>query len=329
MSKAKRALILAVVLCLGIGSYYAYQTYFSQKTQDIQASGTIEATIVDLNAPVAGVIKSIAAQEGYELQEGQVAAEISRSDLLAQRERDAMALMKAEAQLADLRSGFREQEISEAEANLAVAQATAQKSADDLKNREVLFAEGGISQEELERYRLAAEIDQNKLKAAEAKLSMLQSGNRPEVIAAAQAEVERSRAVLKATEAMISDLQIRCPMTGTVVQKNYEPGEYVMPGASVLTVADLQNLWIKVYIPTDDLPAVKLNQKVKFTVSGDSRTFTGTVSEIASKGEFTPKTIQTKKERTNVVFGVKIRVDDADGLLKPGMPADVTITREG
>jgi HlyD family secretion protein len=329
MSKAKRALILAVVLCLGIGSYYAYQTYFSQKTQDIQASGTIEATIVDLNAPVAGVIKSIAAQEGYELQEGQVAAEISRSDLLAQRERDAMALMKAEAQLADLRSGFREQEISEAEANLAVAQATAQKSADDLKNREVLFAEGGISQEELERYRLAAEIDQNKLKAAEAKLSMLQSGNRPEVIAAAQAEVERSRAVLKANEAMISDLQIRCPMTGTVVQKNYEPGEYVMPGASVLTVADLQNLWIKVYIPTDDLPAVKLNQKVKFTVSGDSRTFTGTVSEIASKGEFTPKTIQTKKERTNVVFGVKIRVDDADGLLKPGMPADVTITREG
>ncbi|MGI6549092.1 MAG: HlyD family secretion protein [Syntrophomonadales bacterium] len=329
MSKAKRALILAVVLCLGIGSYYAYQTYFSQKTQDIQASGTIEATIVDLNAPVAGVIKSIAAQEGYELQEGQVAAEISRSDLLAQRERDAMALMKAEAQLADLRSGFREQEISEAEANLAVAQATAQKSADDLKNREVLFAEGGISQEELERYRLAAEIDQNKLKAAEAKLSMLQSGNRPEVIAAAQAEVERSRAVLKATEAMISDLQIRCPMTGTVVQKNYEPGEYVMPGASVLTVADLQNLWIKVYIPTDDLPAVKLNQKVKFTVSGDSRTFTGTVSEIASKGEFTPKTIQTKKERTNVVFGVKIRVDDADGMLKPGMPADVTITREG
>ena len=135
--------------------------------------------------------------------------------------------------------------------------------------------------------------------------------------------------MLKATEAMISDLQIRCPMTGTVVQKNYEPGEYVMPGASVLTVADLQNLWIKVYIPTDDLPAVKLNQKVKFTVSGDSRTFTGTVSEIASKGEFTPKTIQTKKERTNVVFGVKIRVDDADGLLKPGMPADVTITREG
>jgi len=102
-----------------------------------------------------------------------------------------------------------------------------------------------------------------------------------------------------------------------------------MTGAAVLTVADLKNLWIKVYIPTDDLPAIKLNQRVRFTVSGESRTFKGTVIEIASKGEFTPKSIQTKKERTNVVFGVKIRVDDRSGVLKPGMPADAVFVREG
>ncbi len=329
MDKAKRALILIAVICLGIGSYYGYQVYLNQRTRGVQASGTIEATTVDLTAPVAGVIKSIAAEEGDTLQEGQIAAEISRPDLLAQRERDAMTLLKAEAQLAELLSGFREQEIAEAEANLAIARATAQKSADELKSREALFAEGAISREELERFRLIAEVDQNKLKAAEARLSMLKSGYRPEVVSAARAEVERCRAVLKATEAMINDLQIRSPLKGTVIQKNYEPGEYVTPGASVLTVADMNNLWIKVYIPTDDLPAVKLNQKVTFTVSGESRTFTGTVSDIASKGEFTPKTIQTKKERTNVVFGVKIRIDeDHGGILKPGMPADVIFPGE-
>ena len=116
--------------------------------------------------------------------------------------------------------------------------------------------------EELERYRLSAEVDRNKLKAAEARLSMLQSGNRPEVVSAARAEVERCRAVLKATEAMINDLQIRSPLNGTVIQKNYEPGEYITPGAPVLTVAVMNNLWIKVYITTDDLPAVTLNQRV-------------------------------------------------------------------
>ncbi|MGI5922288.1 MAG: HlyD family efflux transporter periplasmic adaptor subunit, partial [Syntrophomonadaceae bacterium] len=77
------------------------------------------------------------------------------------------------------------------------------------------------------------------------------------------------------------------------------------------------------YIPTDDLPAIKMGQKVRFTVSGDKTQYTGTVTYIASQGEFTPKTIQTKKERANVVFAVKIAVNNQDGVLKPGMPADI------
>ncbi|MCR4400652.1 MAG: HlyD family efflux transporter periplasmic adaptor subunit, partial [Syntrophomonadaceae bacterium] len=85
----------------------------------------------------------------------------------------------------------------------------------------------------------------------------------------------------------------------------------------------LRDLWIKVYIPTDDLPRVRLGQAVRFSVSGGERDYAGTVVEIANRGEFTPKTIQTKKERTNVVFAVKIRVDEGHGVVKPGMPADV------
>jgi HlyD family secretion protein len=94
-------------------------------------------------------------------------------------------------------------------------------------------------------------------------------------------------------------------------------------GAVLATVANLNKLWVKVYIPTDDLPVIKLGQKVHFTVSGDNHQYTGTVINIASKGEFTPKTIQTKKERTNVVFAVKIGINNENGVLKPGMPADV------
>ncbi|MGI6648660.1 MAG: hypothetical protein ACOX5W_06270 [Bacillota bacterium] len=85
---------------------------------------------------------------------------------------------------------------------------------------------------------------------------------------------------------------------------------------------------LRVYIPTDDLPVVKLGQPVTFTVSGESTTFEGIVCEIASWGEFTPKTIQTKEERTNIVFGVKIRINNGQGILKPGMPADVVFKPE-
>ena len=128
MLMRKRVLILAVVLIVALGSYFVYWAYFAMQSQEIQATGTIEATTVDLNASISGVIKDIMVKEGDSLSQGQVVAEISRNDLLAQRERDAMALLKAEAQLADLLSGFRSQEIEEAEANVGVALATFKKS---------------------------------------------------------------------------------------------------------------------------------------------------------------------------------------------------------
>jgi len=82
-------------------------------------------------------------------------------------------------------------------------------------------------------------------------------------------------------------------------------------------------MWIKVYLPTGDLTKIKLGQKVYFTVTGSNEKYEGTIEEIATQGEFTPKTIQTKQERANIVYGVKIRINNLQGTLKPGMPADV------
>ena len=96
-------------------------------------------------------------------------------------------------------------------------------------------------------------------------------------------------------------------------------------GGSLATIADLKRLWIKVYIPTDDLPAVKLGQKVYFTVSGDNNQHMGTVSYISSQGEFTPKTIQTRDERVKLMFAVKISLANEEEKLRPGMPADAVI----
>lgn len=127
---------------------------------------------------------------------------------------------------------------------------------------------------------------------------------------------------------MLEDLKIYSPLNGVILTKNFEEGEFVQIGAALATIADLNDLWIKVYISTDDLPKIKLGQPVTFTVSGESTIFEGIVSEISSRGEFTPKTIQTKEERTNIVFGVKIIINNGQGILKPGMPADVVFKPE-
>ena len=324
MAKKQKAAVVVVGLLILAGVYWWYAEYYSRPNDALSASGTIEVTSVEINSKVSGTIKTLTLQAGDPVTEGQLVAEISRNDLAAQRERDAMALMKAEAQLKDLLSGARKPELEEAAANVNIVKVTYAKAEEDLARRETLYEAGAISEQELEQFQNNLELEKNRLQAAEARLSLLEAGSREQTIAAAKAEVQRNKAVLQASETMLEDLKIFSPITGSVVSKNYYPGEFVQMGASLATVADLNDLWIKVYIPTDDLPAVKLGQKVEFTVSGESTVFEGTVSEIAAKGEFTPKSIQTKQERANIVFGVKIKTDSQAGILKPGMPADVT-----
>jgi HlyD family secretion protein len=326
MERKKRIVVLIVVLVLISGAYWIWQAFLKGGEEVIQATGTIEATSVDLDAKQAGVIKLLDIKSGDRVKKGQLVAELNRNDLVAQRERDKLGVLKAEAYLSDLISGARNEEIKEAEANLNIARANFEKAVDDFARMERLFEAGAISQVEYEKAQTAVEVSQNQVQAAEARFSLLQRGNRQEVIKAAEVEVERSKAILEATEAMLEDLKIFSPIDGVVLSKNYELGEYVTPGASIATVVNMDDLWIRVYIPTDDLPQVTLGQKVSFTVSGFSESFTGVVEEIATKGEFTPKTIQTKKERTNVVFAVKIRINSEGGILKPGMPADVVFT---
>ena len=322
MKPSKKVLIFLLILLAAAGAYYLYYR-FNPEDQVLQATGTIEATTVDVNAETAGTIKSLALQEGDQVKKGQLLGELSRNDLLAQRERDAISVLAAEAKLRDLVSGARAQEIDQATASLTIAKSNKAQADLDLTRAESLFKAGAIAQVAVEDARLNAEQREGQLEQAQAALNLLQAGSRPEVVTAARDEVERSKAVLSASDAILEDLKLFAPQDGVIISKNYEEGEFVSLGASLLTVANLSDLWVDVYIPTDNLPAVKLGQKVDVSVSGDNNHYTGKVTHIADKGEFTPKSIQTKQERANVVFAVKISLENKQGVLKPGMPADV------
>ncbi|MDD4802599.1 MAG: efflux RND transporter periplasmic adaptor subunit [Syntrophomonas sp.] len=322
-----KPLVIFLLLLLAGGSYWVYMKYFTAAEYSLSATGTIEATTVALHTKSVGTITSMDLKEGDLVAKDQLLAVLNRSDLTAQKERDALGVLVAEAKLADLGSGARGQEVKEAIANVNIAQINLDQAGIDLDRLESLFNEGALSQLQLDQARVNFNLKKNLLEVAQARLSLLQEGTRPSQVSGAAAEVERSTAVLKATESMLEDMKIYSPIAGTILSKHYEPREFVQMGVPLATIADLSRLWIKVYIPTDDLPAVKLGQTVHFTISGDNTQYSGLVTHIASQGEFTPKTIQTKQERTNVVFAVKISVDNQSGVLKPGMPADVIFER--
>jgi len=259
---------------------------------------------------------------------------------------------RARARLEELEAGSRPQEIESAKAALASARAEADRLAKDYARYRELYGRQVVARQTLDAARAANDVAQAKvreadealrlveegprkeevaqaraaLSAARETLSLLEEGPRRETIAQAGARVEQANAALALARTRLSFAVLHAPLQGVVLSKNVEPGDYVAAGTPVVTVGDLRNVWLRGYIEETDLGRVKVGQRA--TVTTDTfpgKRYEGRVSFIAPQAEFTPKTVQTRKERVKLVYRVKIDVPNPERELLPGMPADGSI----
>jgi HlyD family secretion protein len=161
---------------------------------------------------------------------------------------------------------------------------------------------------------------------AQAQLDAMQAGATEEAIAVVEAQAEQAQAALDGLMALHDKLTIAAPVGGLVLERSIHEGELAAPGATLLTVGDLDEVTLTIYVPEDRLGQVLIGQPVEVWVdSFPERTFTGTVVAIANEAEFTPRNVQTQEERVNMVFAVDVRIPNPDHALKPGLPADAVI----
>lgn len=176
----------------------------------------------------------------------------------------------------------------------------------------------------------ALEEARGALAVAEAALEAVRTGPNPEKIAAAEANLRRARAAYQALVSQQQFYTLTAPITGRVLERAVEPGEVAMPGTPLLRLADLSTLHLIVYVSEPDLGRVHVGQRADVQVDAfPGRVFEGEVVRVAEEAEFTPKNVQTKEDRVNLVYAVEIRLPNPEGLLKPGMPADVTFRHTG
>ncbi len=327
MGKIKPAPIIAGLLILSLCAYGGYLFFLKSSPDVIEASGTIEASQVNVTAKINGTLESIFAAQGEEVEINEVLAILSRPDIELQRERDLLNIELAQAKIRDLRAGARPQELQETQGNLNIAQENLIQAKTNYERLEKLYTNGALSSQELEAAKLKVELAQNQLLIAEAKIELLDLGPRLGTIEAAALELARMESILQATDTLREDLIIKSPLNGTILNSNYEIGEFIAAGAKLFTIANLKDLWLTVYIPSDELSQISLGQEVECFISGDDQAYKGKVVHVADQGEFTPKMIQTKKERANIVFAVKVAITNDNMRLKPGMPADVLFKR--
>ena len=278
----------------------------------LSATGTIEATEVTLSAQVGGVVKLVRVDEGVAVLPGDTLAILDATDWIYQLQQAEAGLGGADAQHRLSLQAARQEDLIQAEANYKSAE-------NDLKRMEELAPTGSISQKQLEDAKTRFTISQQTYEK-------MKRGSRREEIEIARARRDQAEAQVSSLRKKVNDCTILSPMQGVVTKRFIERGELVGQGMSLFRVANLAEMDLMIYVLETELPKVKLGQQAKVKVDAfPEREFNGRVVFISSTAEFTPKNIQTKDERTKLVFGVKIKVENADGSLKSGIPADVTL----
>jgi HlyD family secretion protein len=262
------------------------------------------------------------------------------------------AVHKAQSWLDELSAGSRPQDIAAQNATVERAKVEVDRLESEYTRQKTLYRDDVISTREYETTQAALEaakarfredhersklviegprkeqIEQARagLKQTTERLALVTKGPRQETIDQARARLEQVKQELAVAETRLSYTSVVSPIAGVVLSENLEAGMYAAPGTPVVTVGDLANVWVRAYISETDLGRVKVGQRVRVTADTyPGKHYGGRVSFIASQAEFTPKNVQTAKERVKLVYRIKIDIQNTDMELKPGMPADAEI----
>jgi len=305
----------------------------------VRVSGQVEATDVQVAAPVGGRLLELHVVEGDPIHAGDVVAQLDTADARLALTRAKADRDQATAQLRLLLAGSRPEDVRQAEAQVATAEsdagaAEAEYSAAqaDADRFEALLASNSGSRKQRDDAVARRDIArqhvkgaQDRVRAARENLARLRAGARREDVDAARARVASSDAQIATWEKAIADATVTAPVSGIVTEKIADVGELLQPRAPVVVISDLEHAWANVYVDEPFVPRVRLGQPATVFTDAGGAGIAGTVSYVSAKAEFTPRNVQTAEDRSKLVYRLKIAVDNRKGVLKAGMPIEAEV----
>jgi HlyD family secretion protein len=323
---ARRIVPIAILVLLAIAAFWTRGFgFFPQQTSVLNLYGNVDIREVDLGFRVGGRIASIAVEEGGSVKAGQLLASLDRGPIDDRAAQAQAQVAQAQAQLLKLRNGSRVQDVDAARARLSAARAAAANAEADHARRAPLVEPGAISRALWEQTVAARDRARAALAEAEAGLALVQAGARSEDIAAAEAALSAAQAARAGIGTDTKDTELRASTDGTVVTRAREPGAIVAPGETVFTLSIDKPVRVRAYIAEGQLSRIAPGMAVTVTADGNPKAYKGVIGYISSRAEFTPKTVQTEDLRTDLVYRLRIIVNDSDGKLRQGQPVTVAL----
>lgn len=312
--KALQRIVLVVFLAAAVVATLLYMRG-QRQTRELLLSGTLEARTVNVGPLVGGRVTRVLIDEGAHVTAGQQLVTLETETIDRQVAEQRANIEAARAQLAKAIAGPRPEEI---------AKAAAVASNDEVDRRRLarLYHAGIVAKEQLD-------DATTKAKTSADDLRILQKGTRPEDIEAARAEVEQQQRRLDTLMKQRAETVVQSTVSGVVQSIGLRPGDLVAPNQSVAEILEADQLWVRVYVPETELGLVRIDMPVRVRVDTfPNLWFRGHVGSIAPQGEYTPRNVQTRAQRAEQVYGVKVYVDP-DPRLKAGMAADVDFGVKG
>jgi len=318
-------IILAVLVAAGVYFYPRWKNDRAPVTK-LRFSGNIEAHESQLSFKVQGRIVQLPIEEGQWVEPGTLVARLDTDDFRQRVNVDRANLGVRESSLALTLAGTRHQEVQAAQQAMLQAQADLDQRKLDFARAQQLFAKDAISAQDRDVADTNLKRSQAVFQQAKERYDQAVEGARREEIAVAEANVKQARESLGLSRITLDNATLLAPTAGVITVRQAEIGEVVSPGTPVATLADMDHLWLRAYVPETDLGKIRWGQAA--TVRTDtypSKTYKGRISFISPQAEFTPKSVQTFQERVTLVYRIKIDVENPNHELKPGMPADAEI----
>jgi HlyD family secretion protein len=334
--KKKIIIILFALLFVGAG-LLVYMGQNNKRSNDLFYSGTIETTQAKLSFQVSGRVSQVHVQEGQAITKNQMVAALDRAEFESRQDQAKANLDRAQKVKRQLETALTiskktlPAEVARAQAGVKSARDSLADAEKNYRRFEELFSQGVVTEKERDTLKLNYDVAQSRLAESEAVLK-LALGNLARIdaardnIATAVAQVDVAQASLNQASIQLTYTQLKSPLDGVVTSRNIEPGETVNVGREVITISDLSRVDLKIFVEQTAIGKIKPGQKVEVSVDTfPGKVYNGIVSFVSPEGEFTPKIIQTQKERVKLVYLVKVSIPNPAYELKAGMPADARL----
>jgi HlyD family secretion protein len=315
-------ILLAAAIAAGV-YFYPRLTRKPAPANRLTLSGNIEAHESLVSFKVPGRIVELPVEEGQQVEPGALLARLEDADSRQKVRIDEAGVRVRESDLALTLAGTREQEVRAAQQSMIDARADLEQKKLDNDRARQLFAKDEISAQDRDQAATALKRAGAIFKAAQQRYNEAVEGSRKEDIEIARANLNQANANLGLSRVNLDYAVLHAPYAGVITVRQAELGEVVAPGSPVVTLADLDHIWLRAYIAETDLGSIHWGQEATvITDTYPGKQYHGRISFISSSAEFTPKSVQTYTERVTLVYRIKIDIDNPNRELKPGMPAD-------